>query len=383
MGSRMGPPPSRGGGQLSRSARRQRPRRRDAVARRRAGRERAIGRAEERRQHAERDEAEDRRDCRDTERRRRIVAERVAERRLDQVLQDGEGQHAPRGAKEQAEAVAVASLPGDLQHVAALVDGGSRQREGEPGEHRAAGDRRHALEQPAAHAAERARVEHGDQQGHRQEDEDDRAEQGGADDDEDEQRVADEAPLAPAHAQRRKPGDALAGEDRALPAEGEAEEPGERAERARQRQRGADQARARRQPLQQPRRHAGGAEPRPGRGVAPATRALVRGLDLGYLLAAIAVLVTGLLRVFFFAKGWPFYAANPVFWVKMALFLAVGLMSVPPTIHYIKTAKASRGGEIAIPDRTYRHIRFHLIGQLALFALIPLAATLMARGIGL
>ncbi len=117
--------------------------------------------------------------------------------------------------------------------------------------------------------------------------------------------------------------------------------------------------------------------------MAPATLALLRRLDFGYMLAAIAVLVTGLLRVFFFAKGWPFYAANPIFWVKMALFLAVGLMSVPPTIHYIKTAKASRGGEIAIPERTYRHIRGHLIGQIALFALIPLAATLMARGIGM
>lgn len=117
--------------------------------------------------------------------------------------------------------------------------------------------------------------------------------------------------------------------------------------------------------------------------MAPATLALLRRLDLGYLLAAIAVLVSGLLRFFCFAKGPGFYAANPVFWVKMALFVLVGLMSVPPTIHYVKTAKASRGGEIAIPDRTYRHIRGHLIGQLALFALIPLAATLMARGIGL
>jgi putative membrane protein len=117
--------------------------------------------------------------------------------------------------------------------------------------------------------------------------------------------------------------------------------------------------------------------------MAPATLALLRRLDFGYMLAAIAVLVTGLLRVFFFAKGPEFYAANPVFWVKMALFLLVGLMSVPPTIHYIKTAKANRGGEIAIPDRTYRHIRGHLIGQLALVALIPLAATLMARGIGM
>jgi putative membrane protein len=116
----------------------------------------------------------------------------------------------------------------------------------------------------------------------------------------------------------------------------------------------------------------------------PATVALLRRLDLGYGIAAGAVIVTGLLRVFFLAKGAAFYNANPVFWVKMALFALVGLMSVPPTIHYIRTAKASSGsGEIVIPERSFRHIRGHLWGQLALLALIPLMATLMARGIGL
>jgi putative membrane protein len=119
------------------------------------------------------------------------------------------------------------------------------------------------------------------------------------------------------------------------------------------------------------------------RRMAEATLMLLRRLDAGYALAAVAVIVTGLLRVFFFAKGPEFYAVNPVFWVKMALFVTVALMSIPPTLHYIRTAKASRGGGIDIPERTYRHIRGHLWGQLALFALIPLAATLMARGVGM
>lgn len=114
-----------------------------------------------------------------------------------------------------------------------------------------------------------------------------------------------------------------------------------------------------------------------------ATLALLRRIDLGYLLAAIAVLVTGALRLFFFAKGPAFYAGNPVFWVKMALFVAVGLASIPPTMHFIRSAKAAGAGEIVIEPRTYRHIRGHLTLELALLALIPLAATLMARGIGL
>jgi putative membrane protein len=113
------------------------------------------------------------------------------------------------------------------------------------------------------------------------------------------------------------------------------------------------------------------------------TLALLRRVDLLYLFAAIAVVVTGLLRVFFFAKGAAFYAANPVFWVKMALFLAVGLLSLPPTIHYIQGARRISGVALLIPDRDYRRIRGFLRAQLVVGALIPLAATLMARGIGM
>ncbi len=111
--------------------------------------------------------------------------------------------------------------------------------------------------------------------------------------------------------------------------------------------------------------------------------ALLRRVDFFYMLAAIAVLVTGGLRVFFFGKGVDFYAANPVFWVKLGLFVIVGLLSIAPTIHYIRAARTAQGIEIVIDPRTYRHIRGHLIAQLAVFALIPLAATLMARGIGM
>jgi len=119
------------------------------------------------------------------------------------------------------------------------------------------------------------------------------------------------------------------------------------------------------------------------RSLAEPTLTLLRRLDALYLVAAIAVLATGSLRVFFFAKGAAFYAANPVFWVKMALFLALGLLSLPPTLHYIRSAKRMSGGTVVIDDRSYRRIRGCLTAQLLVFALIPLAATLMARGIGM
>jgi putative membrane protein len=114
-----------------------------------------------------------------------------------------------------------------------------------------------------------------------------------------------------------------------------------------------------------------------------AALARLRRLDIGYLIGAIAIIATGLARVFFFAKGPLFYAANPVFWVKMALFIAVGLLSVPPTIHFIRSGNAATAGDVVIAPELYRRMRGFITAELAVFALIPLAATLMARGIGM
>jgi putative membrane protein len=114
-----------------------------------------------------------------------------------------------------------------------------------------------------------------------------------------------------------------------------------------------------------------------------ATVTLLRRLDLAYLAGAVAIIATGLSRVFFYAKGPAFYAGNPVFWIKMALFLAVAPLSLPPTIHYIVSAKAAAGDDIVVAPGLYRRMRGCIALELAIFALIPLAAALMARGIGM
>jgi putative membrane protein len=106
-------------------------------------------------------------------------------------------------------------------------------------------------------------------------------------------------------------------------------------------------------------------------------------LDLLYLLAVVAIIVTGLLRLFFFAKGAAFYAASEFFWIKMGLFAIVGLLSLPPTVAFLATRKAAAGQSVDLaPERFYR-IRSFIVAELGVFALIPLAATLMARGLSL
>jgi len=113
------------------------------------------------------------------------------------------------------------------------------------------------------------------------------------------------------------------------------------------------------------------------------TVALLPRLDLAYLFGAIAIVVTGLLRVFFFAKGAEYYAANYVFWIKMAMFVAVALLSLPPTFAFMRNRTAAAGGALTLDAAAYRRTRRFLHAELGIFFLIPLAAALMARGFGI
>jgi putative membrane protein len=111
---------------------------------------------------------------------------------------------------------------------------------------------------------------------------------------------------------------------------------------------------------------------------------LLQKLDLYYLIVAVLALATGMARLLWFAKGSAYYLDNPVFWIKMGLFLAVALASVVPTIHYLRwTPRIRQGHRPEISDKQYRHIRAHLWAEVILVALIPLMAVLMARGIGI
>jgi putative membrane protein len=106
-------------------------------------------------------------------------------------------------------------------------------------------------------------------------------------------------------------------------------------------------------------------------------------VDVGYGLSALAILLTGLARVFWLGKGAAFYADNPVFWAKMVLFAGVALLSLPPTVQYLRWRPALAAGQPPlIPVATWRRTRALLWSEAALFAGLPLLAALMARGIG-
>lgn len=106
-------------------------------------------------------------------------------------------------------------------------------------------------------------------------------------------------------------------------------------------------------------------------------------VDLLYLVTAALALTTGLLRLFFGIKGSAFYVGNPVFWIKIGLFIAVGLISIIPTLRFIRWTKrlAANNGTVIAEEEITGTARI-LYVELALLALIPLMGTLMARGFG-
>lgn len=104
-------------------------------------------------------------------------------------------------------------------------------------------------------------------------------------------------------------------------------------------------------------------------------------IDALYGISAGLVIVSGVLRVTLGLKGASFYLHNPIFWTKMGFFLAVALLSIPPTIHYLRLKRGAGASEaVVVPDRAY-HSMWALLGtETVLLACIPFFATLLTHG---
>jgi putative membrane protein len=110
----------------------------------------------------------------------------------------------------------------------------------------------------------------------------------------------------------------------------------------------------------------------------------IQQVDLMYGISAGLLLLVGLLRVFFFEKGVNFYMNNPFFWVKMVAFLLLGLLSIDPTIRFIRWNRTLRQNEVPeISETEYKRTRTLLWLEMTGIAVILLAAPMMARGIGM
>lgn len=104
-------------------------------------------------------------------------------------------------------------------------------------------------------------------------------------------------------------------------------------------------------------------------------------LDGLYGVSSIFVLAAGLyLWLGGIGKPAQFYTENLIFLTKVGLFIVVGLLSIYPTVFFLKNRKGENENELVnIPKSIKMILRIEL---LILFT-IPLLATLMSRGFGL
>jgi putative membrane protein len=103
-------------------------------------------------------------------------------------------------------------------------------------------------------------------------------------------------------------------------------------------------------------------------------------LDLVYGATAGLLLAVGFARVFFGLKGPEYYFANVFFWLKIAAFLVVGLLSVPATRRILAWRGRARTEPGFVPPADeIAMVRRYMHAEATVFVLIPVFAALMAR----
>jgi len=113
--------------------------------------------------------------------------------------------------------------------------------------------------------------------------------------------------------------------------------------------------------------------------IASARRLLMT--DMVYGIAAGALLVVGLLRVFFFEKGAAYYFHSHAFLAKLTLFIVVGLLSIIPTMEFLSWRGALKAGQVpAIDAKKMKRVTGVIHGELLAIVIILLCAAIMARG---
>lgn len=105
-------------------------------------------------------------------------------------------------------------------------------------------------------------------------------------------------------------------------------------------------------------------------------------VDMVYGIAAVAVLATGVARTWWGIKGTVWYWTNPLLHVKLALFIIIGVISIFPTLTYVRWRKTLRSSGTLPPEAEIRKTRKLVMIQAHIIAVIPLVAVFFARGFG-
>lgn len=100
-------------------------------------------------------------------------------------------------------------------------------------------------------------------------------------------------------------------------------------------------------------------------------------------ISAVALLVVGFMRVFHFEKGADYYFHNAAFHAKLSLFALAALLSIYPTVQFIRWGKSLKQGQVPqLSDRRRRAMRIIVHTELTAIVGMALCAAMMAKGIG-
>lgn len=102
-------------------------------------------------------------------------------------------------------------------------------------------------------------------------------------------------------------------------------------------------------------------------------------IDGVYGMAALTLLAAGLtLWLGGYGKPTSFYSQNWIFHTKIGLYVVIGLLSIYPTVFFLKNRKGDPEENVTIPKSIFWMIRIELL----LMFILPMLAGLMSRGIG-
>lgn len=101
-------------------------------------------------------------------------------------------------------------------------------------------------------------------------------------------------------------------------------------------------------------------------------------VDAVYGVSAVFVFLFGLTLWLWVGKPSEFYSTNPLFQIKLGLFIALAILSIYPTLFFSKHRRSEQDA-IIVPRTVATVIKIELL----VFLCIPVLAFLMARGIGL
>ena len=103
-------------------------------------------------------------------------------------------------------------------------------------------------------------------------------------------------------------------------------------------------------------------------------------LDLIYGIAAGVLLLSGIARVVWGAKGMDWYMSQPLFHLKVTLFVLAGLLSIKPSLDFRRWRKALDAHGSLPAEGEVRAARRWIMWQAHLIPVIAVVAVFWARG---